>query len=184
MTYHARRISKTLGGRYLRDHIEKTSIISSGAYELVMETLKKEIPEQLLNGLDIHIEGLGTFYMKIGTKHKGYADPKAITARELTVEGIGFRADKEFNDRVREADVYFELEKHKQSETVDINQVIATLTDCCRMHGFFTVRTLRALFHLTNYKASQLANQLVSGPSAKFTRYKEGNTYIYRRVEV
>ena len=183
-TYHARRISQTVNGRYLRDHIEQTSIISSGAYELVLETLKREIPEQLLKGLDIHIEGLGTFYMKIGTKHKGYTSPKDITARELAVEGIGFVADKEFNDRVRQAAVYFEREQLCQSESIDEGKMIVALTDYCRQHGYFTIRRLMSMFHLTKYKASLLANQLVSGPSAKFTRQKEGNSYIYKRVGI
>ena len=183
-TYHARRVSQTVNGRYLRDHIEQTSIISAGTFELTLETLKKEIPEQLLKGLDIHFEGLGTFYLKIGTKHKGYTDPKAITARELMVDGIGFSADKAFNNRVRQEAVSFEREKQWQSNDVDLNQMIVTLTDYCRQHGYFTIRTLIKLFHLTKYKASLVANQLVSEPYPKFTRYKEGTTYIYKRVGV
>lgn len=183
-TYHARRISQTIGGRYLRDHIEKTSIISAGTFELVLETLKKEIPEQLLNGLDIHLEGIGTFYLKLGAKHKGYTDPQAITARELTVEGIGFSADKEFNDQVRNAPVSFELVQQWQSKEVDTNQMVVTLTDYCRQHGYFTIRTLMGLFHLTKYKASLLANQLVNAPYPKFSRNKVGTTYIYKRVGI
>jgi len=182
-TYHARRISQTMSGRYLRDHIEKTSIISAGTFELVLETLKREIPEQLLKGLDIHFEGLGTFYLKIGSKHKGYTDPQAITARELNVEGIGFIADKSFNERVRHEAVSFEREEQWQSNDIDENQVVVALTDYCRQHGYFTIHTLISLFHLTKYKASRLANQLVNAPYPKFTRYKEGNTYIYKRVD-
>lgn len=183
-TYHARRISTTISGHDLRNHIEKTSIISAGTFELVLETLKSEIPEQLLNGHDIHFEGLGTLYLKLGTKHKNYTDPRAITARELTVEGIGFRADKAFNKRVRHESVYFEQEKQWQSDDVDLSQMVVILTDYCRQHDYFTVRTLINLFHLTKYKASLLANQLVNAPYPKFTRYKEGNTYIYKRVGV
>ena len=40
-TFHARRISQTVSGRHLRDHIEQTSIISAGTFELVLETLKQ-----------------------------------------------------------------------------------------------------------------------------------------------
>ena len=183
-TYHVRRISQTLSGRYLRDHIGKTSIISSEIFELVMENLRKEIPEQLLKGFDIHIEGLGTFYLKIGTKAKGYTDPKAITANQLRIEGIGFTADKEFNKRVRTAHVYFDRDEHWQSKTIDEHQMVATLTDYCRHNGYFTIHTLMGLFHLTKYKASLIANQLVSGDFPKFIRQREGTSYIYKRIGV
>ena len=181
-SYHARRISTIMSGRDLRNHIENISIISAGTFELVLETLKTEISEQLLSGHDVHFEGLGTFYLKVGTKHKGYTDPRAITARELTVEGIGFVADKAFNKRVRQESVSFERRKQWQSYDVDMNKMVAVLTDYCRQHGYFTIHTMMELFHLTKYKASHLANQLVNAPYPKFTRYKEGNTYIYKRV--
>lgn len=183
-TYHARRISRTMDSHSLREHIEKTSLIDASIYELVLEKLKKEIPEQLLNGYDVHIQGLGTFYMKIGAKHQGYTDPKAITARELKIDGIGFRADKEFNERLFSEPVYFQREQLQQSEHIDKSWMIVELTDYCRQHGYFTVHIMMKLFHLTKYKASLLANQLVGTPTSKFTRHKEGNTYIYKRVGV
>ena len=65
-----------------------------------------------------------------------------------------------------------------------MNKMVAVLTDYCRQHGYFTIHTMMELFHLTKYKASHLANQLVNAPYPKFTRYKEGNTYIYKRVGV
>ena len=35
-------------------------------------------------------------------------------------------------------------------------------------------------FGLTKYKASRIANQMVSGDNPRFTRYKEGGSYHYR----
>ena len=183
-TYHVRRISMTMSSRFLRDHIEENTIISAGLYELLMETLKKEIPEQLLHGRDLHIEGLGTFYLKIGLKQKSVTKPSAITANDLQIEGIGFKPDREFNDTVRHAVVHFVREEQRHSEEVTMADIIVRLTDYCRQHGPFTVRTLCALFGLTKYKASRVANQLVAGPAAKFTRQREGNTYFYRRVGI
>jgi hypothetical protein len=65
-----------------------------------------------------------------------------------------------------------------------MSDIILRLTDYCRTNGHFTVRTICALFGLTKYKASRIANQLVEGPAAKFTRQKEGNTFLYRRVGI
>ena len=162
-TYHVRRVSMTMSNRYLRDHIEENTIINAGLYELMMETLKKEIPEQLLHGRDIHIEGLGTFYLKI--------------------EGIGFTPDKEFNDVVRKAAVHFVREEQRHSEEASMSDIILRLTDYCRTNGHFTVRTICALFGLTYYKADRIAHQLVEGPEAKFTRHREGATYFYTLSE-
>ena len=181
-TYHARRLSATLSGRYLRGQVEKHSELDGTTFDFAIDQLKKEIPEQLLNGHDIHIEGLGTFYLKIGMKKKAYIDPKAITPAELKVTGIGFTADKEFQNRVRKALVHFELEPQWQSESVDISQMETQLTEYCQRNDFFTVKTLQGLFHLTKSKASEIANALVSGPDAHFVRRKVGNTYIYTPV--
>ena len=182
-TYHVRRVSMTMSNRYLRDHIEENTIINAGLYELMMETLKKEIPEQLLHGRDIHIEGLGTFYMKIGLKQKGITNPDDITANDLKIEGIGFTPDKEFNDSVRKAVVHFVREEQRHSEEASMSDIILRLTDYCRTNGHFTVRTICALFGLTYYKADRIAHQLVEGPEAKFTRHREGATYFYTLSE-
>ena len=182
-SYHVRRVSMTMSGRFLRSHICDNTIINEGLYDLVIETLKKELPEQLLHGRDIHIEGLGTFYMKIGLKEPNVSDPKTITANDLKIEGIGFTPDKEFNDTVRKAVVHFDHEEQQQSQEVTMSDIILRLSDYCRQHGHFTVRTICALFGLTKYKASRIANQIVSGPAAKFTRQKEGNTYLYTLIE-
>lgn len=182
-TYHVRRVSMTMSNRYLRDHIEENTIINAGLYELMMETLKKEIPEQLLHGRDIHIEGLGTFYLKIGLKQKGITNPNDITANDLKIEGIGFTPDKEFNDVVRKAAVHFVREEQRHSEEASMSDIILRLTDYCRTNGHFTVRTICALFGLTYYKADRIAHQLVEGPEAKFTRHREGATYFYTLSE-
>lgn len=183
-TYHARRVSYVMKEKDFIKHINDYSIISEGLYALVTKTLMAEIPEQLLAGRDVHIQGLGTFYLKVRMKQKYVSDPGAITARQLEVEGIGFKPDKEFNRRVRTADVYFERKENHGSQPVKMTDVIVKMTDYCKKHHRFTERVLQALFGLSKYKANQICNQLVEGEYAKFTRHKEGNTYYYHRVGV
>ncbi len=183
-TYHARRTSLVMREKDFVEHITNYSIISEGLYELVMKTLMQEIPEQLLAGRDVHIKGLGTFYLKIKTKEKHIADPGAITARQLEVEGIGFTPDKAFNRRVQTANVYFERREAPASHNVNLTDVIVRMTAYCKQHHYFTERALQALFGLSKYKANQICNQLVAGEYAKFTRTRQGNVYHYHRVGV
>lgn len=183
-TYHARRVSQVMKEKDFVEHITNYSIISEGLYALVTKTLMEEIPEQLLAGRDVHIKGLGTFYLKVRTKQKYVTYPGAITARQLEVEGIGFTPDKEFNKRVRSANVYFERRENGGSQPVKITDIIVKMTDYCKKRHAFTERTLQSLFSLSKYKANQICNQLVEGEYAKFTRSKEGNTYYYHRVGV
>jgi len=184
-TYHARRTSDTIDDQDLYNRIAgHHTPIAPGTFRLVVESLKEELIHQLLDGYDVHIKGMGTFYMKIATKHKHIANPDDIGARELQVEGIGFRADKAFQDRVRHANVYFERHERRHSEAVDPAQMEAWLTDYCRQHGYFTINTLMGQFGLTKYKASRIANQMVSGDNPRFTRYKEGSSYHYRLAGV
>ena len=180
-TYQARRVPRqTLNETYLRNHIAKETLIQPDTFELVMRRLILEIPEHLRQGFDLHIKGFGTFYMKIGMKSKRYTDPDAITADELKVEGIGFRADKEFNDLIRQEIIEFERIDAHQSEPVDESQMVPRLVNYCHREGFFTVSKLRGLFRLTRYKAAHIANELVSGDDALFVREKEGTGYIYK----
>ena len=183
-TYHARRVSLVMKEKDFIEHICNYTIISEGLYALVTKTLMEEIPEQLLDGRDVHIQGLGTFYLKVRNKQKYVTDPGAITARQLEVEGIGFTPDKEFNMRVRKADVYFERRESKGSSSVKMTDVVVRMTDYCKKHHFFTERVLQALFGLSKYKANLICNQLVEGDYAKFTRRKDGNTYHYYRVGI
>ena len=183
-TYHARRVSRVMKEKDFIEHISDYTIISEGLYALVTKTLMDEIPEQLLDGHDVHIKGLGTFYLKVRTKQKYVTDPGAITARQLEVEGIGFTPDKEFNKRVRSAEVYFERRESKGSLPIKMTDIIVRMTDYCKKHHAFTEHTVQSLFGLSKYKANQICNQLVEGEYAKFTRRKEGNTYYYHRVGV
>lgn len=183
-TYHARRVSRVMEEKAFIEHISEYTIISEGLYALVTKTLMDEIPEQLLDGRDVHIKGLGTFYLKVRMKQKYVTDPGAITARQLEVEGIGFTPDKEFNKRVRTAQVFFERRENSGSLPVKMTDIIVRMTDYCKKHHSFTERTLQSLFNLSRYKANQICNQLVEGEYAKFTRTKEGNTYHYHRVGV
>ena len=183
-TYHARRVSQVMREKDFIDHITNYSIISEGLYLLVLKTLMQEIPEQLLAGRDVHIKGLGTFYLKIKTRQKKITDAGAITARQLEVEGIGFTPDKEFNKEVRNAKVYFERRDNTSKKVIKMTDVIVRMTDYCKKHHFFTERALQALYGLSKYKANQICNQLVEGEYAKFTRERQGTVYHYHRVGV
>lgn len=178
-TYHARRVSKVISGELLREHIDDYTLINPGTFELVIQTLEREIPEQLLWGRDVHIKGLGTFYLKIRTKKQHITDPKAITASMVEVEGIGFTPDKEFNQRVLAGDYYFKRCQMRHSRNVDLDTIAAKMAELCSGNNYFTQHQVAAFFGLSKYKANQLCNLLVEGDDAQFVRQREGSTYHY-----
>ena len=68
-TYHVRHEQQyVIHSRELRKHIASHTMISEGMFELFLDTLKKELTEQLLMGRGIHLDGIGRFSLQLGTR--------------------------------------------------------------------------------------------------------------------
>lgn len=68
-TYHVRQnIRRVIRSQEFREHISDYSLVTPGLFEMVIDYVEKEIAEQLLAGYSVHIDGLGRFSLRLGTR--------------------------------------------------------------------------------------------------------------------
>lgn len=192
-TYHVRQVRKTtMRTRQLSEHVSQHSMLSVGLFEMVLDELKREMVEQLLSGHDLHLDGIGRFSLRLGTKKKKgedgrwhaktYLHPDDLTAREVEVEGITFVPDKEMLTQLNKDPHAFTREKDSYEQEVPRAKLLKTLADYCQAHGSFTRSTFQRLFGVSRYRAQQMLDALVSEPFPKYYREKFGPSYIYRKA--
>lgn len=191
-TYHVRQVLKTtMRTHELAEHVSQHGMISVGLFEMVLDELKHELVEQLLNGHDLHLDGIGRFSLRLGTKKKKgedgrwhtktYLHPDELTAREVEVEGITFIPDKEMLTQLNKDSHAFTREKDSYEQDVPRAKLLKTLADYCQTHGSFTRSTFQRLFGVSRYRAQQMLDALVTEPFHKYYREKYGPSYIYRK---
>ena len=157
----------------------------------MIEALIQEIPQQLLLNKSVHIRGMGTFYLKIGVRRKKdasghwyvqkFTDPDAITARDLCIEGIGFRADPKWNRTLMKPGVPFERAKTRHQTPISISKLLKYLDKMTEEKGFVTVRDVQYDLSTTNYHARKLLEDLCKGSQPKLYREQIGRIYVYKR---
>jgi nucleoid DNA-binding protein len=190
-TYHVRHAqSNVIHTRELRRHIAKHTMISEGLFDMVLDTLKQEIAEQLLMGKGVHLDGIGRFGLQLGTKKvqdeqgrwrtKVYTSPEQLTGDEVVVNGISFVPDKEMKMRLDGDSHPFVRDKREYKTEITLDQVKQPLTDYCQENGLFTRRVFQHMFGLSRYKADQMLTDLVNEENSPFFREKNGNSWIYR----
>lgn len=195
-TYQVRQdIHGTLNTRGLLEHMHRHQLLGNIPVEAVLETLRKEIVEHLLNNVNVHLDGLGTFYLNIGFRpltdddgnqqRRVVTDPATVTGNDLCVTGLGFMPDKEFQTMVTEAHVSFEHAAPRgtvgHSEQYTLEEMAATVTDYLATHDYITRRSFQMMWHLTYYASRQWLQRLTEGPSAPLRAEKVGTTLVYRR---
>ena len=175
----------------LKDYLERNTRINSSQFVGMIEALIQEIPQQLLLNKSVHIRGMGTFYLKIGVRRKKdasghwyvqkFTDPDAITARDLCIEGIGFRADPKWNRTLMKPGAPFERAKTRHQTPISISKLLKYLDKMTEEKGFVTVRDVQYDLSTTNYHARKLLEDLCKGSQPKLYREQIGRIYVYKR---
>ncbi len=192
--FHVRQAKGTaLTSSELREKIVNATTFTDGDYEGFMRVLKTFIPQVLNDGHDLHIEGLGTFFLKMRIAKKKDKDGKwytpkfekaeDITARNVTVTGIGFKPDKELNESVTKVGhTFYNAKDRSHSAKVSRSQWLKGLHELTEEQGFFTLRDIIYKFHVTPYMANKLLNELINEEYPKYHRKMVGKTYIYKKT--
>ena len=192
--FHVRQVKGTaLTSHELRERISKSTSITNSDYEGFISALQNYIPMVLNDGQDLHIEGLGTFYLKLRIAQKKDKDgnwytPKFeraedITARNVCISGIGFTPDKAFNESVTKVEHTFHNVKNaSHSAKVTRSRWLKGLQELTEEQGFFTLRDIIYKFHVTPYMANKMLTELVNEEEPKYHRKKVGHTYIYKKT--
>lgn len=175
----------------LKKYLEQNTRINSSQFVGAIEALMQEIPQQLLQNKSVHIRGMGTFYLKIGVRRRKdanghsyvqkFTDPDAITARDLCIEGIGFRADPTWNRKVSKAKQPFERAKTRHQTPVSKSKLLLFVDKMIEEKGYVTVRDVECDKDTTKYHARKLLEQLCEGKQPKLYKELVGHSYIYKR---
>lgn len=153
--------------------------------------LKEIIVEILTDNYNVHIEGLGNFYLKLSFKERQdengmqvkshFTDPALITGNDVKVESIGFMPDEEllrhgfhFENATGRGNVGHSAQYTKK-------QIIQRLDEYFKTHDHITRRMMEAVFGITKYMAQKWLEELCTQPPVYLTSRKYGNTLTYYR---
>ena len=106
-TYHVRHETDlALNLDYIVDQVRRYNESEASHVKAVVDVLRRHIVETLTDNHNVHIDGLGNFYLKLGfrkrTDENGlevkphFTDPSKITGNDVVVETINFTPDEEF----------------------------------------------------------------------------------------
>jgi len=191
--YHPRSVTygSQMDDQELKEYLERNTRINSSQFVGAIEALTQEIPEQLLQNKRVHIRGMGTFYLRIGVRQREddnghwytpqFTDADAITARDLRIEGIGFRADPTWCRRVCQCSQPFERARTRHQKPVSRSELLLYIDQTVSEKGYVTVRDVQTDLDTTNYHARRLLEELCVGDQPKLYRKMAGHAYLYRR---
>lgn len=174
-------------------HLQHHHHLSHACTEPILDELPQVIVEYLLNNKTVHINGMGTFSLRLGFRQRNdeatgtkpvYTDPKQITGNDVQIDGVNFKPDKEFLNLLTTQSVHFENATgrghvgHTAQYTEE--QVRTLLRNHLTDHPFITRRQLMVLLHLTDHTARRWLDRLTSAPQALLQGEKIGTTFVYR----
>ena len=117
-TYQVRHeTSETVGKAYFLRHLKNTNLFRPELMEAALTVLEQEIINQLTDNLRLHLEGLGTFYLKLkfrprydeyGNEQRiQFTDPAKITGNDVCIDSVGFTPDRQFLKQLHEHGYHF-----------------------------------------------------------------------------
>ncbi|MFH6985472.1 HU family DNA-binding protein [Marinoscillum sp. 108] len=93
---------KVANTRKIIDRISKNSTLSGADVVAVFESLRAIIPELLGSGMNVRLDGVGTF--SIHARSKGQDTPEAVTSRDIDSLKISFLPDKDVKSMLKTID--------------------------------------------------------------------------------
>ena len=192
-TYHVRQDSYHTANRAeIVSHLQNHHHLSSVYTEPLLTELPRVIMEYLTNNQNVHLQGLGTFSLRLGLRQyqedEGntktvYTNPAKITGNDVLVEGITFRPDKEFLNLLQEHPIHIENATGRghvgHTAQYSEEQVRRQVSNYLAEHDFITRRQLMHLMNLTEHTARKWLEQLTTAPNALLKGEKVGTLFIY-----
>lgn len=192
-TYQVRHESqRTMNKSEFLNHLANHQSISPAVMEMALAVLQDEIVEQLLANRRLHLEGLGTFYLKIGLRQQyddegnpvatQFTDPNAITGRDVCIDTIGFMPDKAFLSLI-DNDISFKNITGRgavgHSATYTDEQFKDKLSAYLEQHRTITCPQLMREFGITKYMAWKWLDYLSKPPVNFLKRDRVGHCNVF-----
>jgi hypothetical protein len=184
-----------VGKAYFLRHLKNTNLFRPELMEAALTVLEQEIINQLTDNLRLHLEGLGTFYLKLkfrprydeyGNEQRiQFTDPAKITGNDVCIDSVGFTPDRQFLKQLHEHGYHFVNATgrgrvgHSTEQTEE--QVKMRLEQWFSSHEMLTCRQMMGLFGITRYMANKWLDSLCVTPSPYLYPKKIGGTVCYYR---
>lgn len=186
----------TVSTAALAEHLQHHGLLRPELLTTVLNILKRELVEHLTMNRRVHLEGLGTFYLKIGLRNETddegneqrrvVTDPRQITGESVEVTGIGFTPDSEILELLHEHFYHFNNVQPRgvagKSEQYDIDQLANSLAQYLDEHGYITRIKFQRYYGLTRHTAMKYLKQLLSLPDYGLREYRNDYQYVYKRT--
>jgi hypothetical protein len=194
-TYHVRQDNYCTADKgELMESVRLHSAMRPEHLEMALSVLEKEIADFLLTNRRLHIDGLGTFYLKLGFREQTdeygqpvkahFTDPAAITGHDVKIDTIGFRPDLSFLKRLS-TDIGTGFENMTgrghvgHSAHYTDKQFMQRLDSYLKEHRYVTRHRLIDDFGLSDYMARKWLDRLTTSPMNRLRMEKMGNTLTY-----
>ena len=140
-------------------HIQQRSSLTPGEVLAVLTELSDILGEELQEGRQVHIKGVGYFAPTLAVDGRVTPDmPLRERNRKVRFKGISFRMDKQLKQHIDSVKVSMtRLETHSQPSSTEERE--QQLTDYFSTHPFLTRRNLQSLLNLTKTTAIKLLQQ-------------------------
>ena len=196
-TYHVRHETDfALNQEYIISQVKTYNAAEASHINPVIGVLREQIVEILTDNHNVHIEGIGNFYLKLGfrkrTDENGqevkphFTDPAKITGNDVVVETINVAPDEEFLKELFKREYHYVNAtghgKVGHSAEVDKEQIIARLDLYFQNHDHIIRGEMEALFGITRYMAEKWLNELCSQAPPYLKVGKIANALVYYRV--
>ena len=174
-TYHVRHETDfALNQKYIINQVKSYNAAEASHINSVIGVLREQIVEILTDNHNVHIEGLGNFYLKLGFRERTdengqtikplFTDPSKITGNDVVVESIGVTPDEEVLKQLQKQEYHFVNATGRgmvgHSADVTKEQIIARLDQFFETHDHLLSRDMKALFGLTPYMANKWLEEL------------------------
>ena len=194
-TYQVRHeATATVGKEYLLKQLGH-NLIGPEIMGSALSLLQRLIVGQLTDNHRVHIEGLGTFFLKLGFRKRldeqgqevkpHFTDPSKITGNDVIIENVGFTPDKEFLKQLKPHGCYYVNATGRgnvgHSAQYTEEQMKAGLDEWFKTHDVITRGNLQGYFGLTKYMAQKWLERFCSQPNAYLVGRKIGQTIVYSR---
>lgn len=171
------------------EFIDKCAYPGSGVTDAMMKavlgTLAFQLPRLLAMGYSVSIDGIGTFNVKLGVKEgkvkESFQEGESKrNAKSIEVNGISFRADKEF---IRNTDRECELERgddcRLKKSRYTLNERMALARDFVEHNTYMRVSDYAAITGLSHSKASIELRQISQNPESGLMPQGFGSHKVY-----
>ncbi|WP_027455003.1 hypothetical protein [Xylanibacter brevis] len=179
----------------LMQHLQVHNTMNPEVMELALNVLATEIVDFLTDNKRLHLEGIGTFSLKVGFRKRPdedgnlqklqFTNAADITGNDVAIETINFAPDKALLDKLNNNGYHFINKTGRgnvgHSASYTKAQVVNQLNAYLDEHSFITRSQMKSLFGMTQHMALKWLDELVAGPEPMLVCSKVGNSLVYKR---